>query len=157
MEIVSKCIQRRPSRTVSRVLVDGFKLCYAIEDVIRDRDTDGDGDVDAVDVAKFKVYGQTAIPAGRYRVTLEESPKYGPDTITINNVPGFEYIRAHTGNDETHTEGCQILGMALTPNGTILYGTTKPAVAAMKSRIKAAIDRGEEVWWSFDRSITMEV
>ena len=154
MEILSKCIQRRPSRTVSEVFVDSFKLCYAVEDVVRDRDADGDGDVDAADVKQFKVYGQTAIPAGRYPVTLEDSPKYGPDTITINNVPGFTHIRAHTGNDETHTEGCQILGMVLTQQGTIRFGTTKPAVAALKARIKEALDRGEEVWWSFDRSIT---
>ncbi len=45
---------------------------------------------------EVKVKGQTRIPAGRYRLTLEDSPKFTPKSghkmITVNGVPGFEGI-----------------------------------------------------------------
>ena len=146
MELTLDRFKRRPTRTAGVLDVDARPVCYVVEDTVRDRDTDGDGDIDAKDVAAFKVQGETAIPAGRYEVTLETSPKYGPDTLTVNGVPGFTSIRMHPGNDEKDTEGCLILGYQLTPNLTIAYGTTKPAVADLKEKVKAAIARGEKVW-----------
>lgn len=145
MEIANYRVLKLPTRTIGEWYVDGGFLCYVIEDIVRDRDADSDGDVDKNDVAAFKVYGQTAIPAGRYRLTLDHSPKYGPDTLTINDVPGFEGIRIHSGNDESHTEGCPLLGYRLGKDATIAFGTTKPAVEDFKAMVKAAIARGETV------------
>lgn len=145
MEVANYRVLKLPTRTIGEWHVDGGFLCYVIEDVVRDRDVDGDGDVDKNDVAAFKVYGHTAIPAGTYRITLETSPKYGPDTLTIHDVPGFEGIRIHSGNDESHTEGCPLLGYQLSQDATIRFGTTRPAVEDFKAMVKAAIARGESV------------
>lgn len=146
MDLALDRLVRRPTRSTGVLSVGGRPFCFVVEDPPRDRDVDGDGDIDAADVDGFKVYGQTAIPAGRYRVALEDSPKFGPDTLTILDVPGFAGIRMHSGNDETHSEGCPILGYELTGEGTIRYGTTRPAVADLKERVRVALEHGETVW-----------
>lgn len=133
-------------RTAGNLFIDGRYFCHTVEDVVRDIDVDQDGDIDVTDVVRFKVYGQTAIPAGRYRITLENSPKYGPDCLTVKDVPGFTGIRIHPGNTERDTEGCLVLGYAMAPDHTILYGTTRPAVDDLRAIIKRVIAQGESVW-----------
>jgi hypothetical protein len=90
------------------------------------------------------VRGATAIPAGEYRVTLEHSPRFGPDTLTICNVPGFTGVRIHGGNTHEHTEGCPLLGLRVTDT-TIVGGTSAPAVALVKARVRAALQAGQHV------------
>lgn len=138
-------LRRRPSLGGATIgtLHDSSKvgaaefLCYTLEDEIREQE--------GVPVAVWKIKGATAIPAGRYRITLEQSPRFGPDTITINGVPGFVAIRMHAGNTSGDTEGCPLTGMAVTAN-SIVGGTSGPALKLVKERIKAAIARGESVW-----------
>ena len=134
------------TRTPGDLYVDGAYFCHTVEDVVRDRDMDSDGDIDLDDVSKFKIYGQTAIPAGIYPIFLEHSPKYGPDTLTIKNVPGFTGIRIHPGNTELDTHGCLILGEGFAPDYTILGGTSKPAVNRLRIIVGDALSRGEQVW-----------
>jgi Family of unknown function (DUF5675) len=145
MNLYVRCIQRMTSRTLSGLFVndDANQRCYVVEDVVREQPD--------VPVAEWKVYGKTAIPAGRYRVTLEESVRFGHDTLTLNDVPGFTQVRMHSGNDETHTEGCLLLGYEIYPNGTIRFGTTIGAVLDIKSLVRKAIDTGEEVWITISR------
>ena len=132
------------TRTPGDLYVDGTYFCHTVEDVVRDRDADQDGDIDKDDVKQFKVYGETAIPAGRYPFVLELSPKYGPDTMTIKDVPGFTGIRVHSGNTEIDTNGCLILGDQFTPDYTISPGTSRPAIERLKTVILAV--KGEQVW-----------
>ena len=89
-------------------------------------------------------FDMQAIPAGTYSVTLEMSGRFGPDTLTINDVPGFKYIRMHSGNTAKDTEGCPLLGMQAT-EFSLIGGTSRPAVALVKSEVKKAIERGESV------------
>lgn len=96
-------------------------------------------------VEDWKVAGETAIPTGIYDVTLEDSPRFGPETITIHKVPGFSYIRIHSGNTAKDTEGCPIVGFRLTKENLIAYGTTKPAVSELKTRIREALAKGSKV------------
>jgi hypothetical protein len=117
------------TRTVGQLYLDGTFFCFTLEDKVRE----------------VKVKNETAIPSGKYEVTLETSPKFGPDTITIHSVPGFEGIRIHSGNTEHHTEGCPIVGYRLNDDGTIAFGSTKPALADLKKKIKEALDNGERV------------
>lgn len=134
-------LNRRPSvggATIGSLHdTDGTFLCYTLEDEIRE--------IEGVPVAVWKIKGKTAIPAGRYRITLEQSARFGPNTITIHDVPGFLYIRMHGGNDADDTEGCPLLGMKVTAT-TIVGGTSKPAVDMLKAKIAAAIAAGEGVW-----------
>jgi hypothetical protein len=125
-------------RTFGRMLAeDEHRLCYTLEDEVRE--------IPDVPVADWKIKTATAIPAGRYRVTLEYSQRFGPDTLTINDVPGFTSIRMHGGNTEADTDGCPLLGMEIDPHG-IVGGTSQPAVKLIKFVVREAIKRGEEVW-----------
>lgn len=116
--------------------IDGEFFCFTLEDVVREQV--------GKPVEEWKVKGVTAIPRGTYKVTLEESPKFGPDTMTINDVPGFSNIRIHSGNTEKDTEGCLILGYRTSDqeDGTIKiqYGSTRPAVRDLKEKVKAATE-----------------
>jgi len=103
-----------------------------------------------------KVPGQTALPAGRYRVTLENSPRFGPDTLTLtgfvngslSKVPGTTAthtgVRVHGGNLVTDTDGCPLVGLEYTAEG---IANCAPAVDFLEAAAKAAIKRKEEVWW----------
>ena len=132
-------LQRRASKggaTIGKLFIDGVYACCTLEDEIRQ--------VKGQPVESWKVHGKTAIPAGDYLVTLEDSGRFGPDTLTINNVPGFKYIRMHAGNTSADTEGCPLLGMQATET-TLIGGTSRPAVALVKGEVMRAITRGEKV------------
>lgn len=132
-------LQRRESKagaTIGKLFIDGVFACHSLEDEIRE--------IEGQPVESWKVHGKTAIPAGTYSVTLEMSGRFGPDTLTINDVPGFKYIRMHAGNTAKDTEGCLLLGMQAT-EFSLIGGTSRPAVALVKSEVKKAIERGEVV------------
>lgn len=60
-------------------------------------------------VRRVKKFGETAIPAGLYRVVLTTSFKFGfvPHLL---NVPYFESILIHNGNSPENTHGCILVG-----------------------------------------------
>jgi len=118
------------THTIGQLYVNGDFFCFVLEDKVRE--------VDGQPVEKWKIKNETAIPRGRYKVTLEQSGKFGADTPTLNRVPGFTYIRVHAGNTDKDTEGCLILGYKLSSNDVILPGTTRPAVTNLKTVLKAA-------------------
>lgn len=137
-------LNRRPSiggATIGELLEHGVRLCWTLEDEIRERVGEP--------VANWKIRGATAIPAGEYRVTLERSPRFGPDTLTINNVPGFAGVRMHAGNTSDDTEGCPLLGLRVTDT-TIVGGTSAPAVALVRARVRAALQAGQHVLLSIN-------
>jgi len=124
-------------RTFGRLLDENGKfICYVLEDQVRE--------VPGRPVAEWKVHGKTAIPFGEYRITLENSPRFGPSTLTVNAVPGFTGVRMHAGNTEADTEGCPLLGMQVNDSG-IVGGTSRPAVALVQSMVRAAIAAGKTV------------
>lgn len=84
--------------TVGRLYVDGKMFCNTLEDRVRDLNTEE------------KVYGETAIPAGRYRVIFNWSPKFGRNLPRLLNVPHFEGILIHPGNTAADSAGCILVG-----------------------------------------------
>lgn len=114
--------------TNGQLYINDDFFCFTLEDKVREQD--------GVPVEKWKIPGETAIPRGVYDVTLEDSPKFGPETITIKKVPGFTGVRVHSGNSPTDTEGCIIVGFRLDPRGLIYPGTTRPAVLELKRRLR---------------------
>lgn len=125
-------------RTFGKLLAeDGHRLCFTLEDEVREQQ--------GQPVAAWKIRGATAIPSGRYRVTLDLSPRFGPDTLTLHDVPGFDGVRMHAGNTERDTEGCPLLGMDVDAHG-IAPGTSRPAVALIKHLVQQAIAGGEQVY-----------
>jgi hypothetical protein len=88
---------------------DGSKwvyFCDTLEDKVRDLNKDGDLN----DIGETKIYGETAIPYGKYSMIVSYSPKFQRDLPLLLNVNGFEYIRIHSGNTATDSHGCILLG-----------------------------------------------
>lgn len=140
-------VNRRPSlggSTVGEMTEDGVRLCYTLEDEVRE--------VYGRPVSEWKVPGCTAIPSGRYPVVLQDSPRFGPDTLTVLDVPGFSYIRMHAGNTHEDTEGCLLLGLRAGA-ATLEAGSSRPAVALVKSRVQAALKAGRLVYVDINNSV----
>lgn len=92
--------------TVGELFINGTFFCFTLEDLCRDINRDGDLN----DPGEAKVYGKTAIPAGRYQVLINMSNRFKKLMPLLVNVPGFEGIRIHNGNTAAHTEGCILVG-----------------------------------------------
>lgn len=125
--------------TFGELTVDGERFCFTLEDAVREQP--------GVPVARWKIKGKTAIPAGRYLITLNNSPRFGPETITVNGVEGFDFIRMHGGNNKDSTEGCIIVGDQIDSakaqiSGALLRGV----LTKLKEKIRYALRQGEEVW-----------
>lgn len=124
-------VEREPSKngaTLGKLYINGSFFCDTLEDEIRE--------IPGIDVAKWKQYGKTAIPSGIYEVTLEPSQKFGPDTMTVNGVHGFDYIRIHAGNSDEDTHGCLLVGVR---NSDSTIAQSRLTLSALKQRVMADI------------------
>jgi len=81
--------------TIGYLYINGKFTCYVLEDAVR--------------LEGLKIKEKTAIPAGFYRVTIEESKRFGRGMLTINDVPNFTGIRIHGGNTAEDTAGCPLV------------------------------------------------
>lgn len=116
MEIKVRRIAKRQGYTIGRLYIDGRYFCDTLEDA--DRGLGSDMPLERI--SRLKVYGQTAIPTGRYAVTLGVvSPRfkdrawakpYGGKVPRLLNVPGFDGVLIHPGNDASDTSGCILVG-----------------------------------------------
>ncbi len=115
--------------TIGKLYIDNIYFCDTLEDTDR-----GIKSTMAVDeIAKLKQKSITAIPTGRYKITLNiQSPKfktynqyefckgYLPRLI---NVPGFDGVLIHIGNKPEDTDGCILVGKNKA-KGQVLESTT---------------------------------
>lgn len=62
------------------------------------------------EIEAIKVYGNTCIPYGRYKVILSMSQRMKRILPLILDVPGYSGIRMHKGNRPKDTLGCTIFG-----------------------------------------------
>jgi hypothetical protein len=92
--------------TIGRLFVDGELFCDTLEDKVRDLNKDGD----LQDPGEEKIPGKTAIPYGRYQVTVIYWPKHQRYVPWIMGVKEFTGILIHAGNIPEHTEGCVLVG-----------------------------------------------
>ena len=80
--------------TIGELLVDGQFECFTLEDMVR----------------PDKIFGETAIPDGSYRVVVTMSPKFGRRLPLLVDVPGYTGVRIHPGNTKRDTLGCLLVG-----------------------------------------------
>ena len=139
IHVIHQRTKYRKDRTPGEVLISGVRVCYSLEDELRE--------LPGVPVEQWKLKGKTAIPAGQYELRLEDSPRFGKDTLTLIEVPGFEAIRIHGGNDEGDTEGCPVMGEELDAQDKIPGGKSQPGLKALKARLLPALKVGEKVVW----------
>lgn len=88
-----------PEYTIGKMYLDGVYFCDTLEDPVRDLKS-----------AKDKVYGDTAIPAGTYKVILNMSPRFKRVLPRLLDVPYFEGVLIHRGNTAKDTHGCILVG-----------------------------------------------
>ena len=90
-----------------------------------------------------KIPGDTAVPRGRYRVTINHSNRFDRLMPEVLGVPDFTGIRIHGGNTVADTHGCPLLGSSRTPTG--VKGCAEPN-ARLMAMLTATVARGDEVW-----------
>lgn len=119
MELLLKRIARRETYTIGHLYIDGKYFCDTIED--KDRGLTQSMPQAVIRATKRK--GVTAIPTGRYRITMDvRSPKFSQKRYERNygfcdgflprliNVPGYEGVLIHIGNTAKDTDGCILVG-----------------------------------------------
>lgn len=144
MEIAIGREWKKKGYTISRVYIDGVRFgdgkawCSCLED----EDRGLTQDMPIAEIRNRKVKGQTAIPSGEYTVVVTWSPRFKRDMPLVENVPGFEGIRLHSGNDAGDTEGCLLWGEN-TVVGKVL--NSRYWTGLLEERISAALKRGGTV------------
>ena len=104
--------------TIGNLYVDGEWFCNSLED----KDRGLSQTMPLEEIKETKVYGETAIPTGRYEVRMDiVSPKYngvkwykdnfGGRMPRLENVKGFSGILIHSGNTALDSNGCILVGM----------------------------------------------
>jgi hypothetical protein len=131
MEMILKRRFFGETYTVGTLFVDGARFCDTLEDKVRNL------------AKEAKIAGETAIPAGRYRVTVSVSPKFGRELPRLQGVPQFEGILIHRGNTPKDTAGCILVGENKV-KGQVINST--PYETELVRRCKEAESRGEEIW-----------
>jgi len=125
----------KPGVTLGTLSIDGVRECYTLEDQVRVFGPKGEG----------KIPGDTAIPSGRYRVVINQSPRFKKLMMRLLDVPFFTGILIHGGNTTEDTHGCILVGDEIAGD-VIKPGTSTPAIKRLFLKVKAAIDRNEDVW-----------
>lgn len=126
MNLLLKRSRSTSVSTPGALFVDGDFECYTIEDVVR----------------QTKIHGQTAIPAGRYHLIINQSNRFKRLLPLLLDVPEFEGVRIHPGNTAADTEGCILVGDV--PQGDFL-GSSRVAFDRLFAKLKAAFDAGQQI------------
>lgn len=150
MELLLKRIALKDTYTIGKLYVNGIYFCDTIEDKVRDLNKDGDLN----DVGEGKVPSLTAIPYGKYEITLKvQSPKFSLKSSyswckgylpRLINVPHFEGILIHAGNTADSSAGCIIVGENKVKGQVINSMVTLKRLYC--SVLKEASDRNEKIW-----------
>ena len=79
--------EETPTRMFGKLFIDGRYFGETLEDTDREIEKGG-----------VKVYGESAIPRGRYPVIVSMSRRFGREMPEVLDVPQFSGIRIHGGN-----------------------------------------------------------
>ena len=128
MKLVLERYEHGENYTCGKLSIDGEFFCYTLEDAGR----------------MVKIYGETCIPTGTYKVTIDYSNRFKQDMPHVLDVVGFAGIRIHSGNTDKDTEGCILLG--LTHDSTQNFvGQSKKAYNKFFPLLRSALDLKEIV------------
>ncbi len=119
--------------TIGRLYINDIFFCDTLEDKVRDLNKDGDLD----DKSEEKIYGETAIPSGIYKMILSVSNRFKKLMPEILNVKNFSGIRIHNGNVAGDSHGCIIVGLT---RGKDFVGQSRDAF----SKLMGELDKYKE-------------
>lgn len=142
-----KLIRQEFSKTATMgvLYADGLKIADTLEDMFRKLpEKCPNTPLGRPCKCPEKVYGETCIPAGRYRVIYRFSPKFGKEYPALEEVPHFLGILMHAGATPIHTEGCILMGERI-PGRERLKNQFNIS-ERVKKLVREAIKNGREVW-----------
>ena len=136
MKLKLKRIFKGDKYTIGHLYINNIYFCDTLEDKVRNLPKEP------------KVPGETAIPAGIYEIDMNTvSPrlknrswakKWGGIVPRLKNVPYFEGVLIHVGNDRNQTEGCILVGdnqiVGKVVNSTIHYNRLMQQLVNAKKR-----------------------
>lgn len=116
MKLTVKREFKGPNYTIGKLYVNGVYECDTLEDTDRGLTSN----MDAAEIASKKLYGQTAIPIGTYKIDMNTvSPKFkdrswakfcGGKLPRLVDVKGYSGVLIHVGNKAVDTLGCILVG-----------------------------------------------
>lgn len=130
-----KRLYKKDTYTIGVLMVDGEKFSDTLEDKVRDLKSEK------------KVYGETAIPAGKYKVVMSMSSKFKRVMPYLENVQQFTGIMIHPGNTIKDTLGCILVGENKKKGQLV---NSRKYSDELNKRINEAIERKEQVWIEVD-------
>ena len=139
MEVLITRINFNEKWTEGKLFIDGRYIC----DTLEDRDRKLYDYMSVEEIMKNKVYDETCIPYGRYKLTIDYSNKFKKYLIRINNVKGFDGTRIHSLNTADESLGCCGVGKK-TSDGWI--SESRKTYAIVHSIVQAELAKGNDVW-----------
>lgn len=149
MELLVERAWPKATYTIGKFYVDGVRFAESMED----RDRGLLQTMSKAEIAKLKVYGETAIPKGRYEIKMTYSNKFAEKAWAkptkgkvpeIMNVPGYSGVRLHPLNQASDSLGCIGVGKNNKPgwisSSTVYYRNL------VDNYIVPAMSKGEKVY-----------
>ncbi|MFR4026970.1 MAG: DUF5675 family protein [Alistipes indistinctus] len=144
MLISLKRIYFASTYTIGRLSIPSASFeCDTLEDT--DRDANANGVFDGQEV---KINGKTAIPYGRYRIAMTQSPKFSPSLRRPQCPPaaGCASLFRNTypfGNTPADTEGCILVGENKVKGQVI---NSRATLFRLLDILDEADSRGEDIY-----------
>lgn len=112
-----KRIYKGPLYTIGHLYINDKYFCDTLEDTDRGlKSTDS-----LISLKATKIKSKTAIPTGKYKVTLKvQSPRFSSKSQytfckgylpRLIDVPAYEGVLIHIGNKPKDTDGCILVGL----------------------------------------------
>lgn len=132
MELLVNREYKKDKYTIGFLYINGTYICDTLEDKVRVLENEED-----------KVYGETAIPEGRYEVILSYSKRFKKVLPELLGVEFFKGVRIHSGNTDKDTEGCILVGENKEVGKVI---NSRKTMKKLMSKLKTAWDSGEKIY-----------
>lgn len=124
---------------IGKIYVNNTYECYTLEDKVR---------------KDKKIFGETAIPYGRYRIIITYSNRFKRNLPLLVGVPDYSGIRIHPGNTEHDTLGCILPGQSYKKD---MVFSSKKAFDKLFDRIQDAENKEEEIWIEIKQALSTEI
>lgn len=150
MKILLKRIAKKDTYTIGKLYIDGKYVADTLEDCDRGLTQD----MSLEEIKRIKVYGQTAIPTGTYKVDMNTvSPKFKDRSWAkpwkgklprLIDVPGYEGVLIHVGNQAQDSLGCVLVGQNKVKgkviNSTATFGKLMSVLLQDKDNVTITIE-----------------
>lgn len=150
MELVLERKWYRDTYTIGKLSVNGVVVC----DTLEDKDRGLHQNMSLNEINRIKVYGETAIPKGRYHIDMDTvsskfktrvwAKPYNGKIPRLLSVPGYQGVLIHVLNSPEDSLGC--IGVGQNKQVGKILNSTVTFYMLMDSYLVPAHFRGEEIW-----------